>query len=99
MLIQTVTLQRHRALVAGVLALFCQGAVSGDAGLARNETEVLTVTAQRPQIQQSEPRIETDLKEQIEALNRRIAEDLKNSLNAIEDSRIELVILEVPTRG
>lgn len=99
MLMQTVTTRKNRVFVAGALALLSQGAVSGDASLTGYEPEILTVTAQRSQIEASERRIEADLKEQDEALNRRFAEDLKKSLDAIDESRIELAILEVPTRG
>ena len=99
MKIQTVTERKLSLLVAGALALFSQGALSGDASAARSEPEELTVTAPRPQIELANPVIEFDASELIEALNRRLAKDLEKSLDAISKSRIELAISEVTTRG
>lgn len=99
MKIQTVTKRNPSLLVAGALALFSQGALSGDASAARNEPEELIVTAPRPQSEFVSPVIEIDAKALIEALNRRLAEDLKKSLDEINNSRIELAVSEVPTRG
>jgi hypothetical protein len=95
----TVAARKHRIVVAGALALMSQGAISGDSNASRNQFEELTVTAPRPQIEMTDARIETDVKEQIEAVNRRFAKDLKNDLTTIGNTRIELVIAEVPTRG
>jgi hypothetical protein len=99
MMIHTVTEGKHRILVAGAVALISQSAFSGDAGLARSEPEVLTVTAERPSAEIVDARVETDIKAHIDAVNRRFATDLKSDLEAIDRTRIELVISEVPTRG
>lgn len=100
MKIQTVANRKQSLLVAGALALFSQGALSGDASAARSEPEELRVTAPRPQqIELASPVIKIDASELIEALNRRLAKDLEKSLDAIGNSRIELAISEVSTRG
>lgn len=90
---------RRSLLLAGMLALFSQAALSGEANAARPEPEQITVTAPRAEIAIPKPAIETDAEAVIEAMNRRIAKDLEQSIEAISNARIELAISEFPTRG
>lgn len=90
---------RQRALLAGVLALFSQVALSDEANASRSEAEEVRVSAPSQEIVIADPRIETDAEAMIEAMNRQIAEDLKRSIEAISGTRIELVVSEFPTRG
>jgi hypothetical protein len=99
MKIRTVTLRKQGLLIAGALAVLSQSALGSDANVAKREPEVLTVTAQRPPIVASDSQIETDVSVHIEAVERRFAKDLEKDLAAIGNSKIELVISEVPTRG
>ena len=98
-MMQTVTERKRNLLVAGVLALISQGALSGEVAPVSTRMEVVRVTAPRPASQIVDARIEVRAAELIEAINARIEKDLRKSLDAIRPTRIELAISEVPTRG
>lgn len=99
MMMQTVTERKRNLVVAGVLALISQGALSSEVVPASQGIEIVRVTAQRPPITGSDSQIEIRAVEMIEAMNRQVEKDLESTLDAIRPTRIELVISEVPTRG
>jgi hypothetical protein len=98
-MIKTMTEGKARVLIASALALLSQGAWSDDGQAAREAVADITVSIPNQRIEIAAEKIEASASAHIEALNRRIAQDLAESLEAISNTRFELAIAEVPTRG
>ena len=90
---KSVTNRKVGVLLAGVFALISQGAWS-DEGSAENQLK-----AEDAKVAAAREQVEAHAREFIEALNRRLAEELQQNLVEIDAPRIELAIVEVPTRG
>ena len=93
------TVTGNHALVAAALALLTQGAMSDETRVNASRSEEVRVSIPRPKTEIEAPVIKTDTKEMIEALNRQLAQDLERHLAVIGETRVELAIAEVPTRG
>ena len=89
---------KQRLMLAGAMALLSPAALSAEA-IRASKLEVITVTAPRvvPELRQT--RIEVDVAGLIETVDRQIANDQAKELEAIGSRRIELAVIEVPTRG
>jgi hypothetical protein len=92
-MLKSVTEGRSRVLLAGVLALIAQGALSEESVRSEEPTTVAT-TESSARLQ-----VEIDVRAYIEALNKRLSEALAREIEALHASRIEIAIAEVPTRG
>ena len=83
-----------RLLLAGVLALVAQGAWSEESTDAKAPAAAETATETS-----ARPALEIDISAFVEALNKRLSEQLRRDLEALNATRVELAIAEVPTRG
>jgi hypothetical protein len=98
-MIKTKTERNARVLIAGALALLSQGAWSEDERARGDAAADIKVSIPNQRIEIAVEKIEASASTHIEALNRRFEQDLAESLEAISNTRFEVVIAEVPTRG
>jgi hypothetical protein len=98
-MIKTIKAGKSRVLIAGALALMSQGVWSEEGQAAKDAAADITVSIPNQAIEVVAEKLQASASEHIDALDQRIARDLADRLEAIGDSRFELAIAEVPTRG
>lgn len=89
---------KQRLMLAGAMAFLSPAALSAEA-IRASKMDVITVTAPRVVAEVRRTRIEFDLARLIDSIEKQIANDQARDLEAIGTRRIELAIIELPTRG